>query len=385
MAGRILLGSGLNTTMNVVDGTLTVSAPLQAGDSGILGGLVKTGTGRLVLSAANIYSSPTTINGGTLELTGSLLAASGVTSPSNITVASGATFKGTGTAAGTLAANGIIAPGSSIGTLSVGATAFSATGSLSAEINSSTLTYDKLAVTGNLSIDPAATLNITDLGSGTPTSAKLVLVSYTGTWDGGTFAGTTNGGSVVVNGNTYTIKYDDTDGGLNAVTLRIGSGDPYESWASGYSLVGGNALKGADPDGDGVKNILEFATASDPTSGSSGPRIYPLMFTIGADNALTFTAAVRKNAVFAPSGVKQTATQDLVVYTVEASNDLTNWTTVQVTEVTGTDKTNIQSALGSKLTTPALGADWEWHTFRTDGGTQLDPSDHIRLKVNEAP
>ena len=42
-------------------------------------------------------------------------------------------------------------------------------------------------------------------------------------------------------------------------------------------------------------------------------------------------------------------------------------------------------ALGGKLTTPALGSDWEWHTFRTDGGAPADPNDFIRLKVEEVP
>jgi autotransporter-associated beta strand protein len=387
MAGRILLGSGVDTTMNVVDGTLTVSAPLQAGDAGVLGGLQKTGAGKLVLSAANIYSSPTTVAAGTLELTGSLIAASpGVTTPSNITVASGATLMGTGTAAGTLAANGIVAPGSSIGTLASGSATFGATGSLNVEINSSTLTADKLAITGNLNIDPAAALTVTDLGSGTPPSGKLVIVTYTGTWNGGTFAGRPDDSAITVNGNTYTLNYNDTDAGVNAVTLTVGGVvDPFGAWASGFGLTGGDAAKTADPDQDGVPNFFEFATNSNPTSGSSGPRVYPLVFTIGADKALTYTMAVRKSAVFAPSGSKQTATRDQLVYTVEASDQLATWNTVPVTEVTGATATNIQTALGSKLTTPALGADWEWHTFRTDAGAQVDPSDYIRLQVTTVP
>lgn len=387
IAGRVLLGSGVNTTMNVVDGTLTVSAPLQSGDAGFLGGLVKTGVGKLVLSGANVYGSATTITGGTLELTGSLLAASGVTLPSNITVGSSGTLQGTGTATGTLTVDGIVAPGSSIGTLAVGATTFDATGSLHSEINSSTLAADRLAITGNLTIAPGATLNIADLGSGTPANVKLVLVTYTGAWDNGTFAGLPDDSTVVVNGNSYTISYNDTASGANAVTLRKGvvADDPFDAWATSFGLTGADALKGADPDHDGVNNLLEFATNSNPTSGSSGPRVYPLMYMIGADNALTYTMAVRTGAVFAPSGTKQTATQDQVRYTVEASNELSAWNVVPVTEVTGASATAIQTALGSKLTAPPIGADWQWHTFRTDAGAQVDPSDFIRLQVTEAP
>jgi autotransporter-associated beta strand protein len=73
MAGRVLLSSNDNigdTVFNVVDGTLTVSAPLQQGDAGINNfGLKKTGEGTLTLTAANIYTGDTTVIGGTLELT----------------------------------------------------------------------------------------------------------------------------------------------------------------------------------------------------------------------------------------------------------------------------------------------------------------------------
>ena len=163
--------------------------------------------------------------------------------------------------------------------------------------------------------------------------------------------------------------------------------DPFGTWATAMGLAGPAAAKGADPDGDGANNLMEFATDGNPnpaTGGAaSGPRAYPLMFAIGADKALTYTIAVRKSATFAAAGSKQTATKDQVRYAVEASNELAAWTVEPVTEVTGQTATDIRTALGAKITTPALGADWEWHTFRTDGGAATDPSDFIRLKVDE--
>jgi hypothetical protein len=107
------------------------------------------------------------------------------------------------------------------------------------------------------------------------------------------------------------------------------------------------------------------------------------MHTLGGDSVLTYTIASRKTAVFAANGSKQEAIKDLVKYTLEASNELTGWTSVVVTEVTGGDATAVQAAITPAL--PALDADWEWHTFRTDDGTSVDPSDYIRLKVAEAP
>ncbi len=378
---RLVLGTndGSGTFAGVIrDNATNQTLAAGAGRGGLQ--LEKTGSGTQTLAGVNTYTGITKVAAGTLLVNGSLAAGSAVT------VESGATLGGSGTAAGTIAANGSIAPGTSIGTLATGTVTFGTTGSLDAEINSSTLLADKLAITGNLNLDPAAQLNLTDLGSGTPASAKFVLITYTGTWDGNAFAGTNDGGTVVVNGNTYTIDYNDIVGGTNAVTLNLGAGDPFDAWATANNITGG---KGGDDDGDGVKNLLEFAAASNPnpaTGGaSSGPRCYPLMHAIGADKALTYTIAVRKGdlSAFAAAGNKQTATRDRVKYTIEASNTLADgWNTVQVTKVTGATATAIQTALGSKL--DGLGADWEWHTFRTDAGAPADPGDFIRLKVEEA-
>ena len=160
----------------------------------------------------------------------------------------------------------------------------------------------------------------------------------------------------------------------------------------GFGLTGADALKDADPDGDGAKNLLEFATNSDPTSGSSGPRTYPAMVTIGGDKVLTYTIAVRKGdesafvSPAAPNAAKKTATRDNVKYTVEASDNLGVWNTEVVTEVTDVGEiSDVHGALGDKLTAPAIGTAWEWKTFRTDDGAVADPSDFIRLNVEEVP
>lgn len=62
-------------TLNIGDGAadvdLAITAPLT--DNGVnAGGLIKTGNGTLRLTAANTYTGPTTVRGGTLEVSGSL-------------------------------------------------------------------------------------------------------------------------------------------------------------------------------------------------------------------------------------------------------------------------------------------------------------------------
>jgi hypothetical protein len=110
------------------------------------------------------------------------------------------------------------------------------------------------------------------------------------------------------------------------------------------------------------------------------------MHLLGGDNVLTYTVAVRKNATFAagvPDASKQQATKDQILYTIEASNDLTTWNAVTVTKLNPGDSTAVQAAITPAL--PVLDADWEWHTFRTDGGASVDVSDYIRLNVLVAP
>ena len=355
-------------TLDSVDGTTARTITLSGALSGS-GGLVKAGNGTLVLSATNTYTGTTTVNAGTLLVnTGSL-------GNTIVTVASVGTLGGNGSIAGatTVQSGGTLAPGNSVGTLTFGTTVGLEAGSTYAVEITGATTHDKVTATGivTASGDIAVTLNgyvpvagdtfdIVDASSiaGTPTFDFTNAVLTAGlVWDTSSFA--TNG------------------------QIKVIGDDPFTGWATLYGVTGG---KNGDDDNDGESNLLEFATNSHPANGSSRARVYGKMHVLGGDNVLTYTVAVRKNATFAtgsPDASKQEATKDKVKYSIEGSNELGIWNSVVVTELAPVDAASVQAAITPAL--PTLDADWEWHTFRTDGGATADPKDFIRLNVTEAP
>ncbi len=182
--GTLALSGG---TLKVANQALTVGVPVvltnssnvdtnaqSATFSGLLsglGGLIKAGVGTLTLSAANTYSGDTTVNAGTLHLTGSAL-------NSAFTVNSGGTLSGTGTLGPlTINSGGLLSPGSSPGILTSGAQTWNGGGSLLWEINNATGTagatsgtgWDLLSLSGPLTIAANAsspfTINLTSLSA----------------------------------------------------------------------------------------------------------------------------------------------------------------------------------------------------------------------------
>lgn len=45
--------------------------------------------------------------------------------------------------------------------------------------------------------------------------------------------------------------------------------DKFEGWMDGYGLIGADAEKGADPDGDGLNNLYEYGLNGDPTNSAN--------------------------------------------------------------------------------------------------------------------
>lgn len=293
-------------------------------------GLTKSGVGNLTLGGVNTYAGNTVVNAGTLTL------ADNARLTFVIQNASSNTITGAGTA-------------SLAGDFAIDTSAVTATSGTWIIENVSTLTG---AYGGTFQVVDTSGTPWTDAGSDTWTKPA--------------------GG-----GNQW--KFIETTGTL---TLAPIISDPYVGWAgpSGYNLTEG---KFGDDDKDGTSNILEFATNADPTDPASGARVFPWLHTDGGDTYLTYTIAVRKDAVFAVvDTTKQRADKDGVRYTVEATSDLSIWSE-PVTELDETTSGDVQTAITPIL--PALDADWTYHTFRTDDDTATDSNDFIRLNVQETP
>src|SRR5262249_16580992 len=143
--GGIIRDSDTGASVNLPDpnnptATISVSAPwANTGNAATNAkvAITKIGSGIQTLSGANTYTGPTIINGGTLNITGSLAAAS----PVNIN--SGGGLSGTGTVGSvSLGSGGAVSPGDKgegqQGTLNLGTLQTSGGGKIAVDLGSGT-------------------------------------------------------------------------------------------------------------------------------------------------------------------------------------------------------------------------------------------------------
>ena len=342
LGGNALGGTGFAaiTTLNFQSGILA-NVPSINGSSG----LTKTGSGTLALAGTNSFTSPITVSSGTFVL------ASGATATAPISVASGATL----IQAGATNSNISLSSGATDAPDAVGAPrtlggnyTLSANATLRLRLDSPTA-YDQIVLTGATStITLGGSLDLVvppDLPAGTrfrilrnqgrPAAAVV-----------GTFAGRPAAQAFSLAGRTWYLDYAAGSGG--DVDLVLASA--LELWRQTYFntlFASANAADNADPDGDGVPNLLEYALGNtSPTDAAAVAA--PLLGRAGGKLTITFTRA-----------------RSDVGYLVKGSSDLVNWTPIPT----------LLGPVGQAVTIPDV----------VEISTANPPRRFLRLEVNSLP
>lgn len=217
------------------------------------GGLnLNTGSFDLTISRDLPGPGPVTVSGnGSLSLNGELPDASGVS------VVDEATLAGVGVIGATVAVgpDAALAPGGIGGTLTVGGAGID--GTLRIRFDGTGSTF--LDAGGELSI-ANATLEIAAPGQDLLLGEPYPIADYGNLV--GEFAKV-----VLPAGFGYSIDYDYQGQGRIAITFEAGSLDGIEEWRLAHFGTADNegaAANEADPDGDGLANLLEYALGTDP-------------------------------------------------------------------------------------------------------------------------
>jgi autotransporter-associated beta strand protein len=233
--GLLLNDNNLNLTINqaLLHSDIT-------GDAATDGGLNKSGSGTLTLTAASTYTGPTAITAGALVVNGSL-------GTNTVTVDSGASLSGNGLLNGPTVVNGTITPGSAIGVLTISnSLTLSPTFSSTAVFSFGPGTNSTIKVSGALNVPNATTINLNFINAVPPVGTNT-LIRY------GSVSGFANL-SVGTTNPRYTFSlFNDTVAkevklvvtGVPAALTWLGDGiNNYWDNAGGYS----NWLNGVNPD-----------------------------------------------------------------------------------------------------------------------------------------
>lgn len=421
----LFVGNNSGTgNLNISGGSFVVgtSTPVRIGDS-YDGGVARIpGNGTLTVSGSGVFDTGTTSGALYLGSSNPTLASTGTINFNGGTfVTNRPITKGNGLATAVVNFNG--------GTFKAGGTSASIANSITTNVRNGGAIIDTngsyiylganlthSAISGDAAIDGG----LVKTGDGT-----LDLFGTDATYTGNTTVrqGTlvistaflADGSGVVVNpGGLLDIETGDTDtvktlvidgapaavgtwGGPDAYVATnhtspsiLGSGvlkvtqlattSSFSTWISSYpSLTGSDALPGADPDKDGLSNLMEFALKGDPANGTNRglSKVVIQDASLPAGKELTLVTAVRRGATFAAvAGASQAATKDGVVYDIQGSLDLGNFTSA----VSHISASNTAGGL------PDLtGTDWEYHTFKLDASEGLSGKGFLRTHIGSAP
>lgn len=244
----MLIGNSATLTADAT-GDMTVFSTITGVNSN--SALTKVGTGALFLSATNTYAGPTHVQAGSLFVDGALSPDSAVTNDT------GSTLGGTGSV-GNVSCAGTIAPGHSVGSLTVSNLVL--TGTYRAELSSGG--GDQIIARGAVNL-AGATLSPTNLNA---VAGSFVIINKTSPGAvSGAFTGWPEGAINPANGIYYAITYSGGDGNDTVLTVTNATSTPIQSWQNHYGV----AADESDSDGDGMNNYNEFLVGFNPTNSAA--------------------------------------------------------------------------------------------------------------------
>ena len=292
-ASLSLLGS-INLNNMSVDfdgaGLITVSNEVSRGGTSAGNMVRKLGAGRLLILRNPTYNLPTIVNGGTLQVDGTL-------SNSVVTVNAGGTLQGLGKVGGVIAGAGAtVRPGTTnTGDLeSLDDVALNAGSTFEVRLNGATAgtQYDQLRVRGTVTL--GGTLAVS-AGFVPASGALFTIIDNDGSENvTGEFAGLPDGALLTLNGRSYRILYG------NDVVLEAmpgasvwdgGGGTPF--WTEGLNWVGDQAPQAGD--------TVQFGPANSVSSNNfGGVRVVGTMIFAGGHhqmhgNGLDLTGGIQMN------------------------------------------------------------------------------------------
>jgi autotransporter-associated beta strand protein len=332
------------------DGDLTVPGAISG-----TGAIINRGPGTVTLGATLTHTGNTSIENGTLLINGDASAATGpITIGDGIGDAASATLGGIGFvgANATLASDGAIAPGgNTVNTFDILGNV-SGTGSILIQVDETE--SDLLVVDGTLDIT-SLSLNLSTVA--TPTAPTYIIIDGDSPITGAAFASVTG----LPSGYTLEYNYDDGSDSNNIALVSIG-GTPFTTWATANGLSGPDAAADADPDLDGLDNLIEFVLGTQPNPANPNASSTQLAPTITVDETnLTFT--FRRTTL--------SGTQPGLTVTAEYGSNLTAWTPA----VDGTDGVAITT------TTDGFGTGVDRVEVTVPKSLALDDLLFVRLKA----
>ena len=253
-AASVDLRSGTGQLVFNHTGTNYTFAPVIIG-SGAGTRTVRVEAGTTILTAASTYTGPTIINGGKLSVNGSIAS-------SAVTVNAGGALGGNGTVGNTTINGGTLAPGNSIGLLTVnGSLSFTAASSYMVEV--SPANADRVNVAGAATLG-GATVNA-NFAAGSYVAKQYTILNATGGLGGSTFGSMVN--TNLPQGFKSSLSYDANNAYLNLALSFIA---PPGSGLNGNQQGVGKALVNSFNRNGGIPLVYGGLTAPGLTQ-ASGP------------------------------------------------------------------------------------------------------------------